>query len=77
MGVITSLHFSYLTLVMLEAEAFILWLKDNGALISTKIGIKNYSDEGAGLGVVALEDIKVNGLDFTTSASPTFLLLER
>lgn len=49
-----------LAVVMDKAEAFIQWLRDNGAMISPKIGIKDYSHEGAGLGVAALSDIKVN-----------------
>ena len=48
-----------LTLAMEVADAFLQWLRDNGATISSKIGIKDYSDEGAGLGVVAIESIKV------------------
>ena len=44
---------------MEEAPAFIQWLLSNAAQISPKISIKDYSTEGAGLGVVALEEIKV------------------
>jgi SET domain-containing protein 6 len=44
---------------MEETIPFIQWLQDNGAQISPKIAIKDYSDEGAGLGVVALEAVKV------------------
>lgn len=44
---------------MEHSDKFLQWLKDSDAYISPKIAIKDYSEEGARLGVVALEDIKV------------------
>lgn len=44
---------------MENSNKFLQWLKDSDAYISPKIDIKDYSEEGARLGVVALEDIKV------------------
>lgn len=44
---------------MENSDHFLQWLKDSNAYISPKIAIKDYSDEGARLGVVAIEDIKV------------------
>ena len=46
--------------MIMKGDAFLGWLKANGATISPKIGIKDYSEtENAGLGVVALDDISV------------------
>ena len=42
-----------------HSNQFLQWLKDSDAFISSKIDIKDYSEEGSRLGVVALEDIKV------------------
>ena len=44
---------------MEHSNVFLKWLKDANAYISPKIAIKDYSGEGARLGVVALDDIKV------------------
>lgn len=44
---------------MEHSAKFLQWLKDSNAFISPKIAIKDYSEEGARLGVVALEDITV------------------
>lgn len=44
---------------MEHSDNFLNWLKDSGAFISPKIAIKDFSDEGARLGIVALENIKV------------------
>ena len=44
---------------MENSDKFLQWLKDSDAYISPKIEIKDYSEEGARLGVVAVEDIKV------------------
>ena len=44
---------------MEHSDNFLKWLKDSDALISPKIAIKDYAEEGARLGVVALDDIKV------------------
>ena len=45
---------------MEHSDAFLKWLKDSDAFISPKIVIKDYADEGARLGVVAIDDIKVS-----------------
>ena len=47
---------------MEHSDKFLKWLKDSGAFISPKIAIKDFSDEGARLGIVALENIKVRSL---------------
>lgn len=44
---------------MEHSTAFLQWLKDSNAFISPKIAIKDYSEEGARLGIVAIEDISV------------------
>jgi hypothetical protein len=44
---------------MENSDKFLQWLKESDAYISSKIAIKDYSEEGSRLGVVALEDIKV------------------
>lgn len=44
---------------MEHSNNFLKWLKDSDAFISPKIAIKDYAEEGARLGVVALDDIKV------------------
>ena len=44
---------------MEHSDIFLQWLRDSDAYISPKIAIKDYSEEGARLGVVALDDIKV------------------
>ena len=41
------------------SDNFLQWLKDSNAFISSKIAIKDYSQEGSRLGIVALDDIKV------------------
>jgi len=38
---------------------FLSWLQDNGAFVSPKLGFRDYSFEGAGRGLAALEDFKV------------------
>lgn len=40
---------------------FLDWLTSNGAWVSPKLAFKDYSSEGAGRGVVATDDIKVQG----------------
>ena len=45
---------------MEHSDNFLKWLTDSNASISPKIAIKDYSNEGARLGVVALDDIKVS-----------------
>ena len=40
---------------------FIQWYKRNGGYLSDKISFKDYSDERAGRGMVAVEDINVCG----------------
>lgn len=44
---------------MEHSDNFLKWLKDSDAFISPKIAIKDYAEQGARLGVVALDDIKV------------------
>lgn len=44
---------------MEHSDNFLKWLKDSNAFISPKIAIKDYSGEGARLGAVAVDDIKV------------------
>jgi hypothetical protein len=44
---------------MEHADAFFEWLRTNGAYISPKVAIKDYSQEGARLGLVALDRIEV------------------
>lgn len=44
---------------MEHSDNFLQWLKDSNAFISPKIAIKDYSNEAARLGVVAVDDIKV------------------
>lgn len=44
---------------MEHSDSFLKWLKDSDAFISPKIAIKDYAEEGARLGVVALDDIQV------------------
>ncbi|RUS23062.1 hypothetical protein BC937DRAFT_92821 [Endogone sp. FLAS-F59071] len=53
---------------------FLQWLHDHSATISSKIAFKNYSNEGAGRGVVALEDIEEGELLF---AIPRSILLSQ
>ncbi|OZJ06872.1 hypothetical protein BZG36_00020 [Bifiguratus adelaidae] len=43
-----------------ENEAFLSWLKGEGATISDKIAIHDYTSEGAGRGVIAKADISEN-----------------
>lgn len=43
------------------------WLQDNGTTLSKDIAIKDYRSEGAGRGVIATNDIKVE-MPTTTSA---------
>lgn len=49
---------SFYTLAMTTASAFIDWLQEHGGTVSPKIAIHDYSSEGAGNGVIALDDIK-------------------
>ncbi|KAF9579029.1 hypothetical protein BGW38_004892 [Lunasporangiospora selenospora] len=42
--------------------AFITWLKENGASISPAIALKDYSADGAGRGVIALDNIATSEL---------------
>lgn len=44
---------------MEHSDKFLKWLEDSGAYISPKIAIKDFSKEGARLGIVALENIQV------------------
>ncbi|ORX91354.1 RuBisCO-cytochrome methylase [Basidiobolus meristosporus CBS 931.73] len=46
-------------------ENFVRWLKAEGSTFSPKIAFKDYSNEGAGRGVYALEDIKDTEVLFT------------
>ncbi|KAK9764308.1 Ribosomal lysine N-methyltransferase 4 [Basidiobolus ranarum] len=48
-----------------QNERFINWLKEEGSTISSKIAFKDYSKEGAGRGVYAVEDIKEEEVLFT------------
>ncbi len=43
-----------------NSQEFIDWLSSNGAEISKKISLHDYSNEGARIGLIALEDIKVS-----------------
>lgn len=49
----------FCTWEMEHSNNFLKWLKDSDAFVSPKIAIKDYTEEGARLGVVALDDIKV------------------
>lgn len=59
---------------MEHSGAFVAWLQAHGAYISPKIAIKDYSSEGARLGIVALEDIHKDEVLFTV---PRTCLLNR
>lgn len=50
---------------MEHSEGFLNWLRANGSQISPKIAIKDYSSEGARLGLSALEDVKKDEILFT------------
>lgn len=58
---------------MEHADNFLKWLKDADAFISPKIAIKDYSEEGARLGVVAIDDISVS--EYFVTKSNTLCLM--
>jgi len=57
---------------MEHSDNFLKWLNDSDAFVSSKIAIKDYAEEGARLGVVAIDDIKVK---FTIWASFEIVML--
>jgi len=59
---------------MEHSVAFVDWLKANGSQVSPKVGIKDYSSEGARLGLSAVEDIRQGEVLFTV---PRACLLTR
>src|ERR1700733_13529797 len=46
-------------------QAFINWLINSGAWISPKVSLHDYSKDGQGRGVIALDDIEANEVLFT------------
>ncbi|CAO3637854.1 unnamed protein product [Cunninghamella blakesleeana] len=48
-----------------QGSHFLQWLKDNNSTVSESIGLKDYREEGAGRGVVAIKPIKEDEILFT------------